>query len=138
MFGRRCWSHLEELWDSGAVAALKRAVGEQSGLTVVYGFGASLVVRADLLIYLDVPKDRGQTLAMQGLVTNLGAEAHGPFGMMYKQLYFVDWPMLNRVKRALLPELDFSWTWATSRTRALSRDRHFVVRCRRSARAPSA
>lgn len=106
VFGRHCCAHLEELWDSGALAALQGAVREQSRLSVVYGFGASLVTRGDLLVYVDVPKDRGQTLAVQGLVTNIGAAAHAPFGTMYKQLYFVDWPMLNRIKRALLPDLD--------------------------------
>ncbi len=53
------------------------------------------------------PKDRGQELAARGSVLNVGADAApDAFGTMYKRLYFVDWPMLNRIKRAMLPRLD--------------------------------
>ena len=109
VFGRLHRGHLEELWEHEAVEVLRREVAdaEAAGETViVHGYGASLLVRGMVRVYVDVPKDRGQQRAANGLVANVGAPAPGLTGATYKRLYFVDWPMLNRIKRAMLPDLD--------------------------------
>ena len=106
VFGRLYRGHLEDLWDPRRAEALRHDMMDRTEPSVIYGFGASRVVTGDLRIYVDVPKDRGQELAAQGAVSNVGAETVGSFGRVYKRLYFVDWPMLNRIKRALLPSLD--------------------------------
>jgi len=116
VFGRLFRGHLEDLWDTEQTEALKHAIQKRTQHTIVYGFGASLVARNDLTVYLDVPKDRGQQLAAQALVCNVGARETEEFGLMYKRLYFVDWPMLNRIKRALLPQLDIFVDAADSAT----------------------
>lgn len=110
VFGRLYQGHLEELWDADALGALRVTIerhraGQQCPI-IVYGFGASYITDADMLIYLDVPKDRSQQLARQRRICNVGAAEPRPFKEMYKRFYFVDWPMLNRVKRELLPKLD--------------------------------
>ncbi len=107
VFGRIYHGHLEEWWDAERVETLRRTALDRAGATIIYGFGASRVAPGDLSIYVDVPKDRGQELAARGAVLNVGADdAPDAFGTMYKRLYFVDWPMLNRIKRAMLPRLD--------------------------------
>jgi mannose-6-phosphate isomerase class I len=106
VFGRLWRGHLEELWDAGRVTALRRALAHRSGTAIVYGFGASRLAAGDPRVYVDVPKHCGQELAVQGLALNVGADEPDDFGRMYKRLYFVDWPMLNRIKRAMLPTLD--------------------------------
>ena len=106
VFGRLFRGHLEELWDAGRAVALRQELRARREPTIVYGFGASLLAESDLLIYLEVPKDRGQQLAARGLVPNIGVDQSAPAGAAYKRLYFVDWPMLNRIKRELLPRLE--------------------------------
>ncbi len=107
VFGRIYHGHLEEWWDAERVETLRRTALDRAGATIIYGFGASRVAPGDLSIYVDVPKDRGQELAARGTVLNVGADAApDAFGTMYKRLYFVDWPMLNRIKRAMLWRLD--------------------------------
>ena len=107
VFGRLHRGHLEDLWDHRAVETLRHeiAAARQDGeAVIIHGVGASLLVRDALQVYLDVPKDCGQQRAAQGLVGNVGM-APGEAGATYKRLYFIDWPMLNRIKRAVLPEL---------------------------------
>lgn len=106
IFGRLFHGHLEDLWDRERVDRLRDEIAGRKEITVLYGFGASLVAAGSIQVYVDVPKDRGQERAEQGRVTNVGAEAPEAFGAMYRRLYFVDWPMLNRIKRAALPTLD--------------------------------
>ena len=105
VFGRLFYGHLEELWDAEAVEVLRQRIERRTYPTIVYGFGASRLVPDALQVYVDVPKDRGQELARLQRVCNVGAERPEAFGAMYKRLYFVDWPMLNRIKRAVLPHL---------------------------------
>lgn len=105
VFGRLFHGHLEELWDAEAVQVLRQRIERRACPTIVYGFGASGIAPDALQVYVDVPKDRGQELARLQRVCNVGAEYPEAFGAMYKRLYFVDWPMLNRIKRAVLPHL---------------------------------
>lgn len=107
VFGRIFHGKLEELWVSEKVAELREALAqrEDGSLTILYGFGASLISSAGIQVYVDVPKDRGQQLAAQGKTCNVGAATPESFGEMYKRFYFVDWPMLNRVKHTTLPQV---------------------------------
>lgn len=106
IFGRVFHGHLEELWDISRAEGLRRQVEEATELIIVFGYGASRIVNGGTRVYVDVPKDRGQALAEQGAICNVGACQPESFRAMYKRLYFVDWPMLNRIKRAMLPHLD--------------------------------
>lgn len=104
VFGRLFRGELADLWDPAAVEKLRAEV--RSGPAIVSGFGASLLAAGGYRVYLDVPREIGQRWAAEGLVTNLGAAQPEPFGATYKRLYFVDWPVLSRLKRAELPRLD--------------------------------
>jgi mannose-6-phosphate isomerase class I len=106
VFGRIFRGHLEELWDAKQAHRLRGEVAARAGPVIIYGFGASLIAPGGLRIYVDVPKDRGQERAAAGTITNVGAPEPSSFGAMYKRMYFADWPMLNRIKRAMLPQID--------------------------------
>lgn len=120
VFGRVFQGHLEELWEEWRSAALGQQMRERTGTTILYGLGASLItLESGLHVYVDVPKDRGQELGARKLVYNVGASELGSDGETYKRFYFVDWPMLNRVKRAiwralislLIPPTRIGWCW---------------------------
>lgn len=110
VFGRLYRGVLANLWDQGAVAELQEQVSaattEGNDLIIIYGPGAATIAPTELVIYVDVPKDVGQALAAAGAVFTLGSRQRRPFNLTYKQLYFVDWPLLNKQKRRLLPTLD--------------------------------
>lgn len=106
VFGRIFHGRLEELWDPARAAALRREIATRDDLTIVYGFGASCLAEGGIQVYVDVSKACGQERAIQARIANVGANAPRPFGATYKRLYFVDWPMLNRIKRAMLPTFD--------------------------------
>ena len=109
VFGRLFHGDLQEFWRPEALAHLQAQLREQShkDLVVISGFGASRVTPQGLHVYIDVPKDRGQQLAGQQAICNVGAEQPEAFGAMYKRFYFVDWPMLNHIKREQLARMDF-------------------------------
>lgn len=106
VFGRLYRGRLEELWDPNAAHRLRKALEARTGVTVVYGFGASLLAEGAPVVYIDVPKEVGRARAERGSATNVGAEGSNGLAATQKRLYFVDWPMLNRIKRHLLPRLD--------------------------------
>ena len=109
VFGRVFHGDLQDLWLPDQRARLQTAEEETGNdcITIIYGFGASLITTEGIHIYIDVPKDLSQQLAGQKEICNVGAQEPEAFSLMYKRFYFVDWPMLNRVKRAELARMDF-------------------------------
>lgn len=110
LFGRAYPFGPEQLFDPRKVAQLRIEVAlarsdSAGAMTIVSGCGAGLVELWDELWYLDIPKDVIQERARNNSVTNLGARDVAPFGKFYKRSYFCDWPMLNRMKRRLLPHM---------------------------------
>lgn len=103
VFGTRCDGRLEDLFDAERLAALRPA---EEGVSVLYGCGAALAGWDAYLAYVDLPKDAVQQRARGGRVPNLGRAAPEDAKAMYKRFYFVDWPLLNRHKRELLPRVD--------------------------------
>jgi mannose-6-phosphate isomerase class I len=78
----------------------------RGGLSIICGTGAALFPLKGLLLYVDVPKCEVQFRSRTGSFANLGARTPLPPKQMYKRMYFVDWPLLNRHRAALLPNID--------------------------------
>ena len=101
LFGRRCTLPLDAFF-----AALPPPPPAAGGITIIYGMGAALGRTEGLLLYVDVPKCEAQFRSRTGSFANLGAGAPLPPKVMYKRMYFVDWPVLNRHRAALLNAID--------------------------------
>ena len=111
LFGRLYPFGPDHLFEPEAVARLRTTVSfarsEAAGsLAIVSGCCAGLLELWDELWYLDIPKDILQEQARTRPVLNLGEPKQLAFGDFYKRSYFADWPMLNRLKRRLLPDID--------------------------------
>ncbi|HVU10540.1 MAG TPA: class I mannose-6-phosphate isomerase [Phototrophicaceae bacterium] len=102
IFGKLCERDLIEFFDEAKLDVLAE-LSANNRPCIVYGVGAALVGKPDVLLYVDVPKDEIQYRMAAKTINNLGF--HAPAN--YKQLYFVDWPVLNREKARLLPQLDW-------------------------------
>ncbi len=100
LFGRLCERELVEFFDPYRLNLLGSLNPDQP--IIVYGVGAALAASADVLIYVDLPKDEIQRRMDAKTVTNLGSSEAN-----YKRSYFVDWPVLNRHKARLLPHIDW-------------------------------
>lgn len=104
LFGFRTPLDLGDFFDAGRLEAIHP--DRNAGLNIIYGTGASLSGWDGLLVYLDIPKNEIQYRARAASITNLGAKEPDSPKMMYKRFYFIDWVVLNRQKKALLPDVD--------------------------------
>ncbi len=108
VFGRLSNLDLLDLFDPAALARLSSTV-RNAGSGVIVGAGAALALDTpDLLVYADLARWEIQQRQRRGEIGNLGAanSAAAP-GEKYKRAFFVDWRAADRLKKRLLPRLDF-------------------------------
>ncbi len=104
LFGFRSSLNLEDFFVPGSLESI--SPDPDSDINIIAGPGAALAKWPGILMYIDIPKNEIQFRARAGSVANLGmAHAEDP-AIMYKTFYFVDWVVLNRHKRKILPEID--------------------------------
>ncbi|HLP18554.1 MAG TPA: class I mannose-6-phosphate isomerase [Bacteroidota bacterium] len=80
------------------------------GLVLVIGMGASRIPHTtDMLIYGDMPRWEIQQRMRQGRIDNLGIRNRNePDTMLlYKQCYFVDWRVCDRLKQELMERWEY-------------------------------
>lgn len=102
---------MDRFFDSNKVKALREEIaGLEEGIIIVYGNGASLLIpNHDLLIYADMARWEIQLRMRQHLVDNLGLRNRdiSDWMLLYKQGFFVDWRVCDRLKKTLFEKWDF-------------------------------
>ena len=77
---------------------------------LIYGYGASLLCpNPDLLVYADMARWEIQLRMRKHLVDNLGVKNRetADWMLLYKQGFFVDWRVCDRLKKTLFDKIDF-------------------------------
>lgn len=111
VFGRRNGLGIEDYFDPAALDRSHREAVEEAakGTVMVIGTGAVLIApEPDLLVYADMARWEIQLRFRRGELGNLGLDNQGiDFSLLYKCGFFVEWRAADRMKKQLLPKLDF-------------------------------
>ena len=112
VFGRMNGVTLQEFLDPRKVADVRkliRASASGDGRILVVGMGAALIAeRFDLLVYADLARWELTLRQRRGEIGNLGAGNLSELAnLKYKRAFFVDWRAADRLKKELLPKIDF-------------------------------
>jgi len=111
VFGRMSGTSLEEYFDTAKLQEMRLAVerAAQQGPVIVVGAGASLVSPSNATqVYADLARWEIQLRWRRGEIGNLGlnnAEEDG--AAKYKCGFFAEWRAADRLKKLLLPRIDF-------------------------------
>lgn len=101
-FPRLAEATVGDLFDRAPDVDAGAATGED-GLVLVYGPGAALVEHR-VLWYVDLPKRYAEAAVGAGGGAHLGLPDDEPADL--RRLFYVDWPMLDRHRDALVDRLD--------------------------------
>jgi mannose-6-phosphate isomerase class I len=103
LFGKIYEGDLTDFFDAGKLTSLKPIEGS---VNIIYGCGAALAGWETPVIYIDVPKNEIQFRSRAYKITNLGDNHPADPKVQYKRFYFVEWPLLNKHKKQLIPVID--------------------------------
>jgi len=102
VFGKLYGGELIDFFNSNK---LKKIRPSSESFNILYGTGAALLEWEAPLIYFDLPKNEIQYRSKAGSIQNLGKSSSEDPKKMYKRFYFVEWPICDRHKQKLLPNL---------------------------------
>lgn len=107
VFGRMYFGEIRDFLDEHAYAEAVRTVAVAKGLTVVYGFGASLITRGNLLVYLDLARWELQQRYRRGMGNYKADNGDEEILQKYKRGFFVEWRIADKHKSGLFEQMDY-------------------------------
>ncbi|MCL6456667.1 MAG: class I mannose-6-phosphate isomerase [Gorillibacterium sp.] len=109
VFGYMASCTIDQFYDKDKLEAMREEVqAVSSGVVVVIGFGASLVTEGDVRIYADISRWEIQQRYRSGEFGNWHLDNQDEDILRkYKCGYFLEWRMADRLKRSLLPRIDY-------------------------------
>ena len=113
-FGKIFNGSIEDFTDKKRVNSLRHRLKDEKNcgkLVICFGCGSvnSLLEDLyDLVLYIDVTKDKSSKAVIKGFAKNLGDKASVRDSKYKgKRLYYVDFPVLDKHKKTLLKRMDF-------------------------------
>jgi hypothetical protein len=105
VFGFITRLQMEDFFDPAKIESLETAMEDK---VYLYGPGASLLCkRWDLLVYFDMPRWEAQLRFRRNETANLGLSNKTlKASLKYKQAFFVDWRVADRLKKTLMNRWD--------------------------------
>lgn len=100
---------IDEFYDPGKIEHLRRRLdAAEAGVTIVIGFGASLIAKGDILVYADLARWEIQQRYRAKEVSNwrMNKSEHDIL-RLYKRGFFFEWRMADRLKKMLFNRIDY-------------------------------
>ncbi|RPD42992.1 class I mannose-6-phosphate isomerase [Chitinophaga barathri] len=100
---------IDDFFDAAKVTGTKNEISGTTGISIVYGCGASLIAeQPDMIIYIDMARWEIQQRLRGGKVNNIGSSKSGmKASLQYKRAFYVDWRVCDAVKKKIMPRADF-------------------------------
>lgn len=100
---------MEEFFDGGLVKKAKESIEEaDQGIVLVYGTGASLIHKGDILVYADLARWEIQLRYRRKELANWKMDNYEEEQLRkYKRAFFVEWRVADRLKKKLYSQMDY-------------------------------
>ena len=107
VFGKMYYGDFIDFMDEGKLKEAQEIVQKASGLTIVYGCGASLVTKGDILVYFDLARWEIQMRYRAGM-GNFKCENHDEDILRkYKRAFFIEWRIADKHKQRGFEHFDY-------------------------------
>jgi len=109
IFGFMTRLNIEDYFDDKKLADARLMIANKEDSTLIIGPGASVLMKdPDLLVYADMARWEIQLRMRRHEVDNLGLKNRDTedWMLLYKQGYFVDWRVCDRLKKKLFNRID--------------------------------
>ena len=107
VFGRMYFGELRDFQDPEKRRAAADSIKNAEGLTIVYGPGAAEIVDSDIVVYADMARWEIQMRFRRGAPNYLTSNGEEDALRKFKQGYFLEWRLADRIKRRLFDRIDF-------------------------------
>ena len=106
VFGVMYYGVLTDLIDQDKLRHVQESL-PADGLTIIYGFGASLVSRGNLLVYLDMARWQIQLRYRQGMPNYNCTNYNEDTLRKIKRGYFIEWRLADKHKMTVFDKVDY-------------------------------
>ena len=107
VFGIMNTLNIQDFYRPDQVEKMREEIAHAKGTALVIGVGASLVCQGDVLIYADLARWEIQRRFAAGAPNWKSDNEKAHKLAKFKQGFFVEWRMADRLKRRLLEKIDF-------------------------------
>ncbi len=109
VFGYMAPFRIDEFYDSDKIDGVRRLLDTaKDGITIVIGFGASLITNGDIIVYADLARWEIQQRYRAKEIGNWRMNRiENDILRLYKRGFFFEWRMADRLKKSLLGRIDF-------------------------------
>ncbi len=107
VFGRMSQYQIEEFYPSKNIDYIKKTAQETTEPIIIYGFGASRFVRADVTLYLDLARWNIKNRYRNGMPNWQSTQKDLDTLKKEKRGFFVEWRVADRIKKTTFPHMDY-------------------------------
>jgi mannose-6-phosphate isomerase class I len=110
LFGYLTRLNIDDYFDKSKLTEHQKKISGYEGTILIIGIGAALIAgEYDLLVYADMARWEIQLRMREHRVGSIGLDNKSidDWMLLYKQGYFVDWRVCDRIKKKLMKKWDF-------------------------------